>query len=531
MNDTLRAVSGLAAWVRDHRDALVVGGLALTVLLLAWTVRKAIKSGRPDKWLSVGSVVVGFGWSAEAMWEIATQKLHLAASFAVFVFIVFEIQLATAMMRAERHQREHKHPGKYGRTAWLIAVVMGCVAAMAGDSPVEVALRLAVPLLVTRQWWDGLTGDGTDKPDDAITWTWSPRRVLISLGLARPGAQDLFTVDRQRQILALARVSHRLHSTHWRWRRAWYQMRLRRLSMTADDEMLDAARVHVERVWRSADRTRPITGEDLAVVAAARAEAEAARAEAEATRAEAEVARAAEAEAMARAEVEAAQAEAEATRRADLEAEAEVLCARVEAEATNRAKAEAEAQAARAEARAEALRASRVRGQADATAQEWRRRVETAESAAAQAAQALREEQQRRHRAEAQVDADARVLTEEQRRREAAETAARRQSEAHAAAQAELDELRQRLARAEAGTPRRARRTTEPAAEPLMFHGAPVPAVPGVGASTVLAVLQAREDHPDHTRKQLAEHVRVSDRTIRAVLAAVPDRDLAMAGT
>jgi hypothetical protein len=64
-----------------------------------------------------------------------------------------------------------------------------------------------------------------------------------------------------------------------------------------------------------------------------------------------------------------------------------------------------------------------------------------------------------------------------------------------------------------------------------MFDGAPVPDVPGVGASTVLAVLPTRKEHPDETQKQLAERVQVTDRTVRSVLAAVPNRDPAVAAT
>jgi chromosome segregation ATPase len=198
------------------------------------------------------------------------------------------------------------------------------------------------------------------------------------------------------------------------------------------------------------------------------------------------------------------------TRRTGLEAELETLRAQVEAEATDRAKAQAEAEAARAEARDEALRVARAQGQAEAAAQQWRQRVNDAENAAAQAAQAL---------------------SDEQRHRTTAETDARAQAEAYATAVAERDELRERLTRAETRAPRRSRRTPEPAQEPSTFDGAPVPEVPGVGVSTVLAVLQARKTYPDETQKQLAERVQVSDRTVRSVLAAVPDRDLAVAAT
>src|SRR5204863_4971197 len=107
-----------------------------------------------------------------------------------------------------------------------------------------------------------------------ITWTWTPRRILVALGLARPGEHDLTTVDRQRHIRAIATVSHRLHSTSWTWRRSWLQARLRRLAMNADDDMLDAARLRVQRVWQAADRTRPLDAADRTRAAAASAEAD-----------------------------------------------------------------------------------------------------------------------------------------------------------------------------------------------------------------------------------------------------------------
>ncbi len=386
------------------------------------------------------------------MWEVATQKLHLSPVFVAFAFFLFESQMATAMLRAERHHNQHQHPGKHGRAVWLIAVVAGVIAAMAGDSPVEVGLRLAVPLLVAHQWWVGLTDDA-HRPADAITWTWTPRRVLVALGLAKPGAHDLKAVDRERHIRAIATVAHQLHSTSWTWRRTWLHNRLRRLAMNADDEMLDAARARVQRVWQAADRTRPVDP-DRTVAATAGAE-----------------------------------ADAETSRRTDLEAELDTLRTQVQTEAPDRAKARSDAEAARAQARAEALNAARVQEQAETAARQWWQRVQDAENDA------------------------------------------RRQAGAYAVAVAQLDELRERLARAETRAPRRARRGPAPTGKPLTFDGAPVPDVPGVGADTVLAVLQARKTHPDDTQKQLAQRVRVTDRTVRSVLAAAPDCDLTVAAT
>jgi hypothetical protein len=282
--------NAVTGFLTGDSKVLILGGLGLTVLVLGLLVRRAIKGGRPDKWLTVVSMVLGFAWSGEAMWKIATEKLHLAVGFAAGTFIVFETMLAVSMLRAERNQKVFNHPGKYGKGTWLIAAVMGTIASLSGDSLVEWALRLAIPLLVTKQWWDGMTGDGVTKPADAITWTWNWRRILVSLGLAKPGEQTLEAVDRERQILNIAKVAHRLHTTEWKWRKAWFKSRLRSLSMTADDDMLDQARIRVERVWRSTDRTRPLEAHEHAAVVTARAEAEAAQRDAEAAASQAQTA-------------------------------------------------------------------------------------------------------------------------------------------------------------------------------------------------------------------------------------------------
>jgi hypothetical protein len=369
------------------------------------------------------------------MWEVATQKLGLSPVFAGFGFFLFEAMMATAMIRAERSQARTGRPGRHGRAVWLIAVVAGLIAAVAGDSVVEMGLRLAVPLLVAYQWWVGLSDDGAVRAPDAITWTWTPRRLLVAVGLARPGVSDLSTVDRERQVRAVAKVAHRLHSTRWVWRRAWCQMRLRSLAMRSDDAVLDAARARVERVWRAAERTRPATPAELEAVASARAEAEAARAEAERFRTDAELAR------------------------ADLHRlRAEVVRVRDHAD---RVQAEA----------------GRVRAEAEATA------AEAVEAA----------------RAEAEA-----MAAEAERSR------------------AELEAVRAELAASPAGARRLARHSSQSQRAVQVFEdGDSVPHVPRVGAATVRAVLEARRAEPSATQKEIAARVQVSDRTVRAVLAAV----------
>jgi hypothetical protein len=472
MNEIVSAFRSVTAFVDQHHEVLLLAGLGLTLLLLVWIIRKAVTSERPDKWLATVSLMVGFAWSAEAMWEVATQKMGLAVPFAVFAFFIFESMLAVSMIRAERHYRLYQHPGMNGRAAWLTAVVMGGVAALAGDSPVEVVLRLVVPLLVTMQWWVGMTGDGVTKSADAITWNWSLRRILVTLGLARPGAHDLITVDRKRQIIALAKVSHRLHSTNWRWRKAWCEMRLRRLTMKASmigedddgddvDDMLDKARIHVERVWRAKERTRPVTTEDLAIVVAARAETEDARTEANLARAaqeaavlsaqaahdlaEAQAARTVQVEAQA--EAASRHAQAESARADEAQARADEATARADAEKAHRAQAEAEAEAARKMAQAAEARAVDIQHQSE----EGRRlQMEAADEAMARARRDVDAEQQKRQQAEAKV-ADANRRTEEEGRlRTEAE-----QKLAHATR--ELEDEQQRVLDAE----ERARRSRE----------------------------------------------------------------------
>ncbi|TDB80170.1 DUF2637 domain-containing protein [Micromonospora sp. KC721] len=248
---------------------------------------------------------------------------------------------------------------------------------------------------------------------------------------------------------------------------------------------------------------------ELRSVRAALAEAEAHTVAAE-RRAEAEAVARVKAEAEARAALDRAEAEAVARRTAEAEAVAAVRRAEAEAsvaalarqaEAEARAgfdRAVAEAEAARDALRVETARASRMQGQFDAELAESRRRLQAAEAVSGQARRELTEAQQALHRAEALAEAAAQ----------------------------EAAGLRTALAQAAAESGRRPRRgtSTTPAepAEPLLFDGKPVPHVDRTSPETVLKVLQARKDNPDALQKDLATATGVSDRTVRAVLAAIP---------
>jgi hypothetical protein len=253
-------------------------------------------------------------------------------------------------------------------------------------------------------------------------------------------------------------------------------------------------------------------------------------------RAEAEAARRALVDAQARLaqEVNARQeAEAEAVR-VQREAEAEVRAARqrVEAEAARRGAAEAEAEAATARFRSESQRRQEAEVRATSTQQRVEAEAVRRASAEAQAEAAgrggdavqrrLLAEQQTRIESEARAAAAERLLTAEQQRAARAEQQAQAGAGQLAEALEQAAGLRVQLAEAQAAAGRRARRTataapTEPA-EPVLYKGRPVPAVPGVGEQMVLRVLQARDEHQDATQKELAQQLDTSVRTVGSVL-------------
>lgn len=246
MNSAMTTTSLLAL---AGRREVVIGGLVLAVLTLVWIarrIRRIAKSERPDEPLATLAMLIGLGWSSEAMWQICRARLHLPLGLTLLLFVVFESLLVLAMLRAKRHVREFGWPGRFGTTAWIVAGAMSTVAAFASHSLAEAALRIAIPLLVTKQWWDGLVGGSARRPVDATSWRWTPRRVLLALGAIEPGERDVETVHRERLTQQMTQLEHRRRhgSSRLAGRRAG---RLARLSLTADDEMIAEVRRRVDR--------------------------------------------------------------------------------------------------------------------------------------------------------------------------------------------------------------------------------------------------------------------------------------------
>lgn len=234
-----------------QRPEVLLGGLAVTVLVLVWIarrVRKVARSDRPDDALANLAMLVGLGWSSEAVWEL-TGRAGFPTSLRLLMFFVLESLLLLAMIRAKRAMREYGHPGRSGRTAWIVASAMALVAAAVADSFAEAVLRLLIPLLVTLAWWDGLLGEGPKRRQDASSWRWTPRRLMLWLGAIEPGERDVETVHRERLIQQMTKLEfkRRHGADRFTERRA---AKLARLSLTADDSVIDEVRERVGRaLW------------------------------------------------------------------------------------------------------------------------------------------------------------------------------------------------------------------------------------------------------------------------------------------
>ena len=201
--DTLNAL-----W-RSFGYQLVLVGLVVTAIVLTVTLLVAHRRGHTNQWVARVASVAVLALSAEGMWVVARERLHLPVVLAAGVFFVAEALMVSAALQARRHyerttERDEDgrlirpgHPGPHGRAVWVIAAVAGGIVALNSKSAVEAPLRLALPLAAAYMWQLALTADGTARP--AGSWRWTPRRLLVRLGAIDPTEQDLTTADRERR--------------------------------------------------------------------------------------------------------------------------------------------------------------------------------------------------------------------------------------------------------------------------------------------------------------------------------------------
>jgi hypothetical protein len=227
--------------------------IALVLLTAVWLVRRirdVLRGGRPDEPLSNLGMVIGFGWSSEAVWVLTGPGgADLPGPIRIALFCVFEVILVVFMVRAKRNVRLLGHPGRAGRATWVVATGMSLVAVWTAHNAGEAFLRILVPLLLTAMWWDGLVGEGAVRRDGATSWRWTPRRLLLWLGAIEPGERDVEQVHLERLTQQMTRLEfRRRHGGESSAGRA--ARKLARLSLVADDDVIDEVRRRVDRaVW------------------------------------------------------------------------------------------------------------------------------------------------------------------------------------------------------------------------------------------------------------------------------------------
>jgi hypothetical protein len=231
-------------------ESLLYASLALAAVTLIFLARKALKiakSERPDESLSNLGMIIGFGWSSEAVWVITGPGgADLPTPIRVALFAVLEVVLIVFMIRAKRNVDTLGNPGRAGRIAWAVAAGMATVAVWTAHNPGEAFLRLLIPIVLTAMWWDGLVPEGVKKAAGPSSWRWTPRRLLLWLGALEPGERDVETVHRDRltQQMTQLEFRRRYGNPNSQKRSA---KKLARLSLTADDEIITEVRQRVSR--------------------------------------------------------------------------------------------------------------------------------------------------------------------------------------------------------------------------------------------------------------------------------------------
>lgn len=247
-----------------HNTTALIAALTLSaavLLVITRKIRTIAKSDRPDEPLANLAMLIGLGWSSEAVWEL-TGRVGFPISLRLLMFFVLETLLILAMIRAKRAMQELGHPGRSGRTAWIVASAMAAVAAGVSKSIAEGVLRLLIPLLVTNAWWDGLVGEDYQKPDTGkSTRRWTLRRFLLWIGAIEPGERDVETVHRDRLTQQMTTLYYlKLHGAErLRQRRT---AKLAKLTLTADDAIVAEVMRRVRRTGWANSEPLPYTPGD-----------------------------------------------------------------------------------------------------------------------------------------------------------------------------------------------------------------------------------------------------------------------------
>ncbi|MBI1758759.1 MAG: hypothetical protein HYR62_05985 [Actinobacteria bacterium] len=260
----------MAGFLRTYGYPLLLAALVVVAVFLVGSLVVARRRGRVDRWVALVAGYAVLALSAEGMWGVARERLRLPTVLAAAVFFVAEATMVSSAMQAGRHYsattvRDQEtgrvltpgHPGKHGRAVWIIACVAGVIVAGNSKNPVEVPLRLALPLAAAMLWWNALTADGSTPPQ-ASSWRWTPRRFLLWVGALEAGERDMVAINRDRRVATMTVLAHRVHSAPAGSRaRARAAARLRRLALVADEVMVGEVQRRVRLVHEVEALTAP----------------------------------------------------------------------------------------------------------------------------------------------------------------------------------------------------------------------------------------------------------------------------------
>jgi hypothetical protein len=256
----------------DYGYALVAGVGVLVIVVVVTAVVKVARSRQRDRAVGGLTALVVLAWTSEGLWEVARFTLGLPLGFAVMTFFVYEAMMLTCALQAERHRKHHPSPGPAGRYVWVLAAITATVVALNAQTLVEALLRFTLPLAAAGLWWVGITAERDDDPDEVkqlrdaerkrreAIWAISWRRLLVAVGVMRPGAQTLTEAERERRIRQMVTAADKLQWAAPGSRRAERALqRLRRLARLASANDIAAVRARVARTTRIAELVMPPT--------------------------------------------------------------------------------------------------------------------------------------------------------------------------------------------------------------------------------------------------------------------------------
>lgn len=258
MNNTFMTPAEALAWLSDNGSRLIIPVGAGTLLILTWLLRRALKRGKGDTLATGLAVAIATVFSAEGMYEVATERLGFTPYFALVIFAAAEAAMLASAVRAGRLHTKTGSLGIHGCAVWAIAVCAGVIVSLNSASVVEFPVRLGMPILVAALWWLGYQNEATrTKLAGAISWTVSPRRILVWLHLAEPGDVTVSDAATERLTQRMTVAGFRLHATTNAKAKARKTLKLQLMALKADDEVADEVAARIARAYSIVDRTAP----------------------------------------------------------------------------------------------------------------------------------------------------------------------------------------------------------------------------------------------------------------------------------